>query len=207
MTLDDVPSPIDLRSMADAREWADSALGKRPWRVDFFNRFADVLDARGQEGLRVLELGSGPGFLAAHLLQRLPGLRYVALDFSAAMHELARERLGALAAGVQFVERSFREAGWAEGLGLFDAVVTNQAVHELRHKRHAPGLHRQVRPLLATGGAYLVCDHFAGVGGMGNDQLYMTVDEQCQALREAGFARVDCLSNQGGLVLHQACES
>lgn len=204
MNLDDVPSPIDLRSMVDAREWADTALSKRPWRMAFFNSFADTLTARGDPELRVLELGSGPGFLAEHLLQRLPALRYVALDFSAAMHDLARERLGSRAAVVQFVERSFRDADWAEGLGAFDAVVTNQAVHELRHKRHAAALHARVLSLLAPAGVYLVCDHFAGEGGMGNDQLYMTPEEQHQALREGGFTRVDPLLCQGGMLLQRA---
>ncbi len=87
---------------------------------------------------------------------------------------MAAERLGERIAGVTFVERSFREPAWVEGLGPFDAVVTNQAVHELRHKDHAAALHAQVRPLLAPGGAYLVCDHFFGAGGLSNDQLYMT---------------------------------
>jgi predicted methyltransferase len=43
--------------------------------------------------------------------------------------------------------------------------MTNQAVHELRHKRHARELHRQVARLLTPGGSYLVCDHFCGPGG------------------------------------------
>jgi hypothetical protein len=33
----DVPSPIDLRSMTDAHEWTESAMGKRPWRTQFFD--------------------------------------------------------------------------------------------------------------------------------------------------------------------------
>ena len=37
---------------------------------------------------------------------------------------------------VLYVERSFREANWPTGLGHFGCIVTNQAVHELRHKRH-----------------------------------------------------------------------
>lgn len=207
MIHDDVPSPIDLRSMPDAREWAATALSKRPWRVEFFDRFADELAACVKDAPRVLELGSGPGFLAGHLLQRLPQLRYVALDFSAAMHKLARERLGAKAAAVEFVERSFRDEAWPQGLGRFDAVVTNQAVHELRHKRHAPALHAQALSVLSSGGVYLVCDHFVGEGGMVNDQLYMTVDEQRRALLDAGFTRVESLLCRGGLLLQRASAS
>ena len=200
MTID-VPSPIDLRLMEDARPWAETALAKRPARPEIFDAFAREI---GRDGVRVLELGSGPGFLADHLLRALPGLRYVALDFSPAMHQLAAERLGERGARVAFVERSFREPDWVEGLGLFDVVVTNQAVHELRHKDYAPTLHAQVRPLLAPGGAYLCCDHFLGEGGLSNDQMYMTVAGQREALLRGGFASVDEVLVKGGLALHRA---
>ncbi len=202
MPTPDVPSPIDLRDPTDAQQWAELALVRRPWRADFFAQFAEELSA-GQARC-VLELGSGPGFLAKHLLDALPGLAYTALDFSAAMHAMARARLGLASERVQFVERSFKDPAWVEGLGPFDHVVTHQAVHELRHKRHALALHRQVRSVMAPGGRYLVCDHFAGDGGMQNDQLYMTVEEQRLALREAGFARVAPVLLKGGLILYAA---
>ncbi len=120
------------------------------------------------------------------------------------MHELAAERLGEHANRVQFIERSFREPSWTTGLVPFDHVITNQAVHELRHKCHVPTLHAQVRSILAAGGSYLVCDHFAGEGGMSNDELYMTVEEQKAALLSAGFSEVEQLLLKGGLVLHRA---
>jgi ubiquinone/menaquinone biosynthesis C-methylase UbiE len=58
--------------------------------------------------LSVLELGSGPGFLARHLLEILLSVHYVALDFSPAMHTLAQEYLGALAERVVFIEANFK---------------------------------------------------------------------------------------------------
>ena len=200
MTID-VPSPIDLRRMSDARPWAETALARRPVRPEFFDAFAREI---GRDGARILELGSGPGFLAEHLLRAWPGLDYTALDFSPAMHQLAAERLGERAARVRFVQRSFREAAWVDGLGPFDVVVTHQAVHELRHKDHATTLHAQVRPLLAAGGRYLVCDHHLGGEGLSNDQLYMTVDQQRDALLRAGFTGVEAVLVKGGLALHRA---
>ena len=197
----DVPSPIDLRLMADARPWAETALARRPVRPEFFDAFAREI---GRDGARVLELGSGPGFLAAHLLHAWPSLAYVALDFSPAMHQLAADRLGERAARVRFVERSFRAVDWADGLGEFDVVVTHQAVHELRNKDYATALHAQVRPLLAAGGRYLVCDHYLGGDGLSNEQLYMTVDQQRDALLRAGFADVEPVLVKGGLALHRA---
>jgi SAM-dependent methyltransferase len=198
----DVPSPIDLRNSEDAREWASKAMEARPWRVDFFNAFHHELSRFGSKTL--LDLGSGPGFLASHLLTLNPAYHYTALDFSAAMHQLAVERLGELSSAVRFVERSFRDECWGHGLGPFDAVVTHQAVHELRHKAYASTLHTQVKRVLKPGGVYLVCDHFVGDGGMENDQLYMTIEEQRDALLAAGFDAVVAVLAKGGLILHRA---
>lgn len=200
----DVPSPIDLRLISDAQEWERTALSKRPCRSEFFARFASEI-SRLSSVQRVLELGSGPGFLAEHLLRAASNVKeLVLLDFSLAMHQLAKDRLGPLAERVMFVERSFREPNWVEGLGKFDCVVTHQAVHELRHKRYAVELHAQVHKILLPGGFYLVCDHFFGEGGMKNNQLYMSIEEQRVALQTAGFSQVTSLMQNGGLVLHRA---
>jgi len=200
----DVPSPVDLRSMHDAREWTATAMAKRPWRAEFFAEFTTAIRFSTTPVQRILELGSGPGFLVQHVLRTMPSIEYVALDFSPAMHEIAAERLESLSARVQFVQRSFREPNWTHNLGLFECVATHQAVHELRHKQYAASLHAQVKSLLAPGGFYLVCDHFAGEGGMKNEQLYMTVAEQKAALVSAGFSKVMQLLLKGGLVLHCA---
>jgi len=198
----DVPSPIDLCDSKDAAEWAATAMAKRPWRAGFFAQFAEHVSALS--GRRVLELGSGTGFLAEVILASVPGVDYTLLDFSAAMHDLAIERLGELGRNARFVRADFRRADWMSGLSRFDAVVTMQAVHELRHKSRAEGLHRQVRALLAPGGVYLVCDHYLGPDGMSNDQLYMTASEQRACIERAGYGDVRELMRQRGLVLHRA---
>jgi ubiquinone/menaquinone biosynthesis C-methylase UbiE len=190
--------------MSDAREWEHTAMEKRPSRSEFFSTFANELMQREPPVFQVLELGSGPGFLASHLLSASPHLRMVLLDFSAAMHELARQRLGPMVSRVEFVDANFKDPVWSEGLMNFDAVVTNQAVHELRHKRYAGELHKQVKTVLRPGGSYLVCDHFYGPGGMSNERLYMTVDEQRVAIESAGYASVRRVLLKGGMVLHHA---
>ena len=201
----DVPSPVDLRRLEGARKWADEVMVKRPWRVEFFEVFASVIqELAAGKPVRVLELGSGPGFLAEHLLKALPNIEYVALDFSPAMHELAVLRLGALAERVKFVERSFLDESWSHELGEFEVVVTLQAVHELRHKNRASKLHSQVKQLLSPDGSYLVCDHFSGDGGMSDDELFMSVAEQHEAIEFGGFQNIRQLHARGSLVLHHA---
>lgn len=205
----DIPSPIDLRRADHAQEWADTALQKRPWRPQFFQRFVQEIQAiTSAQPLHIVELGSGPGFLLKELTTNLPQHHYSALDFSEAMHNLARERLGEQAQQVNFLLRDFKQDNWFQGLHNIDVVVTNQAVHELRHKRHAPTLHAQVRQLLQPQGAYLVCDHFAGMHncqqGMQNHELFMTVQEQQDALISAGFTQLEPLLCKGSLMLWRA---
>lgn len=199
----DVPSPIDLRCMADARAWAESAMEKRPWRVAFFQSFVDELKALNRERLSILELGSGPGFLAEYLLSALPAVDYWALDVSPAMHELARQRLGDKAGRVNFVVADFKSTDWADSLPQFDAAISMQAVHEVRHKRHIPALFTSIRERLAHGGTFLMCDHILGEGGMSDSDLYMTEQEQEEALRAVGF-KVGLVQAESGMVLWRA---
>lgn len=201
---EDVPSPIDLRDFNDAREWERTALSKRPSRPNFFEVYAEQICLHSRTVATVLELGSGPGFLAEHLLTKLPHISYTALDFSRAMHELARARLGETAERVGFVEGNFKYENWAYELGQFDCVVTHQAVHELRHKRHATQLHGQIAMVLPVGGLYLVCDHFSGSGGMADDQLFMTQEEQKASLIAAGFEAPELLKTEDTLSMYRA---
>jgi SAM-dependent methyltransferase len=177
---------------------------KRPWRNEFFQSIAQELCRLTSSNLTVLELGSGPGFLARHILETLPSATYAALDFSPAMHVLAKEHLGALADRVRFLELDFKDCHWSASLTAFDAVLSVQAVHELRHKRHAFSLYRAVRPVLRNGGLFLMCDHFVGEGGMSDTALYMTPEEHELALRAAGFSRVHMLGRDSGLILFRA---
>ena len=142
----DVPSPIDFKNSTNAQEWERTAQ-IRPGRPEIFQAFAVELRKIARSRMDILELGSGPGFLAAHLLQEMLHIRMSLLDFSSAMHNLAQQRLGKDVDRVRFVERNLKEPGWEQGLGAFDAVITNQAVHELRHKRHAVKIHTTVKSL------------------------------------------------------------
>ncbi len=201
----DVPSPIDFCLMSDAREWEGTAM-LRPHREEFFDAFTEQLRNIEKPKINVLELGSGPGFLALHILTRLTNVEMTLLDYSPAMHELARQRLKKVVDRVNFIERSFKDIAWEAGLDKFDAVVTIQAVHELRHKRYAAALHRQVYPVLNDSGIYLVCDHYCGEDGMQNDQLYMSCEEHRASLESAGY-KVNDLLIKGGRALYLSCKA
>jgi SAM-dependent methyltransferase len=199
---DDVPSPVDFHDPAQARAWEEQTIKTRPWRPQFFAAMADALRAYFVEPACVLELGSGPGHLAEQLLTHCKISRYVALDFSSTMHALASARLSAFADRVEFATRDFRQADWNAGLGSFDAVVTLQAAHETRHKRHLPALLAQARQTLRPDGLMLYCDHYAGPGK--HPDLFWEVQAQAEVLRQTGFGKIEKLRDLGGMALYAA---
>jgi hypothetical protein len=77
-----------------------------------------------------------------------------------------------------------------------------QAVHELRNKRHALRLYEQVYQILSIGGRALICDHLPFDDSAASVALYMTEQEQQQALTQAQFANVRVELSIKGLVLY-----
>ena len=195
---DDVPIRVDFRDPATPRTWIEDTRVKRPYRPRFFSAFCAALGARAD--LRILELGSGPGQLARELLVHCDVHTYVALDFSPAMHELAAEHLGELADRVTFVTRDFREPSWPSELGAFDAIVTLQAAHETRHKRHLVPLLERARTLLLAGGVLLYADHYL-TPDTKLPALAPARADQPLALARAGFVDVQLLYEEGNMAL------
>ena len=128
---------------------------------------------------------------------------YVALDWSQAMHDIAAEHLGELARRVTFVLRDFREPTWPADLGVFDAIVTMQAAHETRHKRHVVPLFERARTLLVPGGLLLYCDGYL-VPETKLRALVFERAEQPLALARAGFVDVELLHDEGNQALYRA---
>lgn len=195
---DDLPIRVDFRDLATARTWIEETRIKRPYRPRFFAAFCAALASRPK--LRILELGSGPGQLAREILVHCDVQTYVALDFSPAMHEIAAEHLGELASRVTFVTRDFREPGWANHLGMFDAVVTLQTAHETRHKRHLVPLLERARSVVAPGGVLLYADHYL-TPETKLPALAPARDEQPLALERAGFVGIKLRYEEGNMAL------
>jgi len=203
--MNDVSSPIDLRNHEDAWEWQETANIKRPWRKDFFDYYVELMKTNRSDPCHILELGSGPGFLAQHLLSQLDHIEYTAFDFSEVMHQLAQEKLNSLEQSrVKYFVGNFKEPNWQNALDRkYDFIIIHQALHELRHKQHAANFHKIVRTLLNPDGIYLVCDHLCVPHAMQNNQLYMNKQEHLDALSQASFQEIKMPLEIEGLCLFE----
>lgn len=162
----------------------------------------DRLELRGDE--TVLDAGCGSGRVTAHLLERLPHGRVIAVDRSAAMVEQARAFLPGRA---EVIHADLLELELGEPV---DAVLSTATFHWiLDHERLFARLHALLRPggrLVAQCGGYgniarplaaaaevasrpPFAAHFAG---WSRASLFATAEETAARLAAAGFAEVRC---------------
>ena len=194
MTTDqDVPYGVDFHDAQQTHDWIQSVNVKRPWRQQVFLRFAELVSRATAPSPTVLELGGGPGFLAHVVLTHCPAIQsYTVLDFARPMLNAAEKRLSRFGNRVSFRQADFRALPepFVQGQS-FDFILSLQAVHELRHKRHTQSLYAAVCTLLKPDGVFLVADHLPGDNPTNvRSRLYMTIDENRDTLHAAGFSRV-----------------
>jgi SAM-dependent methyltransferase len=197
--------PHDYFNPDYVREWEQSANSKRPFRVRFFDEFASQLSSLSKP--KILDLGAGSGFLAEHLLDRCDVTSYHLFDFSPLMLELSRARLSrfneCLSFRISFQEGSFLEENWYYALPRpFDAVISIQAVHELRDTARIPQLYRELRSLLAPDGLLLVADEIAAEAEKSGP--FETIAGHLSGLKDAGFEDVSEVLVEGDLAMFSA---
>ncbi|MER5544014.1 class I SAM-dependent methyltransferase [Streptomyces sp. NPDC002589] len=165
-------------SLATAERWVERwERQQQRYAVEREERFtviADVVEhitASVTGRPLVVDLGCGPGSLAARLARRLPGADIVAVDRDPLLLELARTHHPDAA---RYVDAVIGEEGWTESLGLdrpLDAAVSTTALHYLS----PDGLrrtYRHIAGLLRPGGVLVNGDHLpqdepglAGIAG------------------------------------------
>jgi tRNA (cmo5U34)-methyltransferase len=106
--------------------------------------------AGGQPPQQLLELGTGTGETAVHVLAAHPGARLVGIDVSAAMLDRARPRLPDADLRVARLQDPLPE-------GPFDLVFSALAVHHLDGAAKAD-LFARVADVLAPGGRFVLGD-------------------------------------------------
>jgi len=193
--------PHDFFDESYVREWEELANSRRPFRIQFFAAFAAELQQMA--AATILELGSGPGFLAEHILTRCPVAAYHLFDFSPPMLNLSRARLAPFGNRVCSHQGSFLDEGWWRSLpGPFDAVISMQAVHEVLRPERLPQLYSESRLLIKAGGVMLIADKLDDESKSEADRF--TADKHLAALSQAGFKEIRQVDAVGDLVMFAA---
>lgn len=128
--------------------------------ADREERFAVIADVvahtlAGSPGT-VLDLGCGPGSLAARLAVRLPGSRIVGVDSDPLLLALGRARYGD---AVEFVDADLTRDWSARIPDRLDAAVSTTALHWLDPEPLAD-VYRVLAERLRPGGVFVDGDHF-----------------------------------------------
>ena len=121
------------------------------WGRAISERIAARFPGRAPESIRVLDVGTGPGFFAIILAQM--GYRVTAVDYTASMLEEARSNAGALAGNIDFLQMNAEELRFDDH--SFDVLVTRNVTWNLPHPEKAYSHWTRV---LAPGGLLLNFD-------------------------------------------------
>lgn len=194
----DYTGPHDYFNEAYVNEWAGVANSKRPFRTEFFDAFANELAVLNRP--KVLDLGSGPGFLAERVLTACSVSSYHLFDFSPHMLELSRARLREFGEIAVFHQGSFLDEEWWQLLPApFNAIVSMQAIHEVRDSARIPRLYGELRLLLRERGIILIADEVKD--GEKMEKHLLAPGEHESALSQAGFVEFRQVYAAGDLML------
>lgn len=166
------------------RRWDDQQAAYIAEREQRFAVMVDVLgQVVGDEPVTILDLACGPGSLAARVLDALPTVRVVAVDYDPVLLDLAAEYLAPYGDRVRIVDADltgqWQKAVAEEG---FAGAVSTTALHWL-WPADLVSLFAEVAGILRPGGVFLDGDHFRfdgrapHIAGWAADHDRLTQDE------------------------------
>lgn len=106
---------------------------RQVWRGAIARRIRGHFGDAAPETLRILDVGTGPGFFAIILAEM--GYQVTAVDYTAAMLRQARANAGALAGKINFLQMDAECLDFPDG--SFDVVVSRNLTWNLRHPERA----------------------------------------------------------------------
>lgn len=153
---------------------------------------------------RILDLGTGDGRLLSLVRQEHPDTEAIALDFSPAMLEAARQRF---AGDSRITVIAHNMDVPLPDLGSFDVVISSFAIHHLVHERKRV-LYREIFNLVKPGGVFCNLEHVSSPSQRLHEEFLLRigftvetedpsnklvdVETQLGWLCDIGFQDVDC---------------
>lgn len=175
--------------------WAERFRPTAP-RIALFELILEELAAALPPDGHLVELGLGPGYLAEHLLQRLPGIVYSGIDFSEPMLAIAQRRLAAHGDRLRPLRADLLETGWTRQLGApAHAIVTTWSLHDLGGEEQTATVYAACAGALAPGGLFLNGDFIRPADSRHDyEPGRFGIDRHLELLEAAGFEESACLA-------------
>lgn len=128
-----------------------SSQSRKIWRHTICSQIRAHFPGRQSREVRVLEVGTGPGFFAIILAE--VGYRVTAVDLTPSMLAEAKKNAGALSGEIEFLEMNAEALTFQDD--AFDVIVTRNLTWDLPHPEDA---YREWHRVLKPGGLLLNFD-------------------------------------------------
>jgi ubiquinone/menaquinone biosynthesis C-methylase UbiE len=178
----------DWHSPRYVEEWIARDLQRDEERRNRLRGMLSVTAFAPDAAISVLDVGGGYGVVTEETLRTFPNARVTLQDYSQPMLDEARRRLAQYEGQVAYIQCDLRDPSWVDRVGgPFDLAVSAIAIHNLGGLEAMAACYRAIVGVLKPGAPFLDYDLFERFGG---------VVEHTRLLKEAGFARVDWVSQQ-----------
>lgn len=177
-----------------AEDWA-RRFEPTPERLHLFETIWQQLQETVPADGHVVELGIGPAYLAAYLLERMPRITYEGVDFSQPMLTQAAARLAGFGERVQFQQADLLGDSWGGDLARTpSAIVSTWALHDLGGEAQTLHVYRACAATLPAGGVLLNGDFIKPDGTrLPFEAGRFPIGRHLELLLEAGFSDRRCL--------------
>jgi hypothetical protein len=161
-----VPTELTIRARELLTLWDHQQASYISHREARFDVLLDVLERTIPADGVVLDLASGPGSITARVLERMPSVSCIALDYDPVLLALGRSALAEHGDRVAFVDADLWNPAWLGSLGgrTPHAVVSSTALHWLP-AAVLTRVYSDLGTLLREGGVVMNADHLRHAGG------------------------------------------
>ncbi len=189
------------------REWvenyANTVTDRRPERVEMFDHIVSQIRFLGKPTASIVELASGPGLLAEKILDELPGVQYLGLDYSEEMNRFAVSKTEKHETRRAFHHIDLLSESWDDILpGDHDAIISNMALHDLGTPELVETVYVQALDKLVPGGLFLNAELVVAVDhSEATQDGKFKVPRHREVLKQLGYKKVSVPLDFG----HYAC--
>ena len=153
----------EWESSSYVAEWVADREVEDPSRAERFRFMSQLLPFGSEDPATILDVGGGYGPLARVMAEEFSAATVALHDYSAPMHDVARQRLAEFGDRIKFVRSDLMSPDWAKDLpGPFDAVVSSMCLHNLGSSPRVRLIYREVFDLLGSGGCFFDIDLING---------------------------------------------